>query len=317
MTVAAGIASVALVKAFGGSTDDEVPFPSADSGDERESIASFTVGPDAAAVVEADGFEGSRPEVLKAASRKGKAASVFWNVNGLVVFSCARRGKVTCSYELMDGPPEGLPAGLRALASSAEDADADLVAIGAAMVEKFTGTSVRREQWSRNATTGYPIVQRVVGLPVTAEELTGLQLFSPSLLSVVRLATPASRRQVAQWATIQALSAADLLDDAAVQSVVVQFGHHAVPALTVEASRLVADMDMKGLNASSRLANDGAAREEKTARYWSVRRWATQALLYATLPDDTTAVLGALYCAQYATLRQSVLFEDAATRLEA
>jgi len=48
-------------------------------------------------LIEDTGWQGSRPEVLSRLSKRGAAASVSWNVNGLVMFSSARRGKVQAS----------------------------------------------------------------------------------------------------------------------------------------------------------------------------------------------------------------------------
>ena len=47
--------------------------------------------------------------------RGGKAASAFWNVNGVVRFGCAQRGKVIASFELDDAEDHELPARLRAI----------------------------------------------------------------------------------------------------------------------------------------------------------------------------------------------------------
>ena len=41
-----------------------------------------------AVLIEDNGYEGAQPDVLAALSRKGRAASVFWNVNGIAMFGC-------------------------------------------------------------------------------------------------------------------------------------------------------------------------------------------------------------------------------------
>ncbi|MCX6397224.1 MAG: DUF6461 domain-containing protein [Propionibacteriales bacterium] len=313
VTVAVGTSMPALVQAFGGDSSQEVAFP--DQGDGgTPAIASFGAGDNAAVILEVDGFEGSRPEVLKAASRKGKAASIFWNVNGVVVFSCARRGKVLCSFELLDDVPEELPRSLVSLAQTALSEGVDPVAIGAAMVEKFTGEPVSRTE-VENAARGYPIVQRVVGLPVTSDELTALQLPSATTVSAVLAASPERRRRVAEWATERVIDMATLTQDDAVRTVLDQFGSGEVPALTVQATLLVSTTDQRCMAAAIRLASDGGPSEERDARYWGVRYWATQALLYATHPDDVTAVLGALYCGHVASGRSDKHLSDAVALL--
>lgn len=56
--------------------------------------------PDAVVVVENNGFQGSRADVLGPASRASRAStasSFFWNVNAVTAFSAARRGEVLFS----------------------------------------------------------------------------------------------------------------------------------------------------------------------------------------------------------------------------
>ena len=109
------------------------------------SWAWFTRSGTAQVVIEDNGFQGSRAEILGPASRAsstGKAASVFWNVNGVVIFSCARRGKVLASAELIglaDEDLAGVPKAVRRLAALAESDATNLVGLGAAMVEAYTG----------------------------------------------------------------------------------------------------------------------------------------------------------------------------------
>ena len=57
------------------------------------------------------------------------------------MFSAARRGKMVCSGELMGCDPDEFPRAVRRLAQLTEDEEADLVAIGAAMVEQLSGAA--------------------------------------------------------------------------------------------------------------------------------------------------------------------------------
>lgn len=76
---------------------------------------------DALVLLEDNGYQGARPEVLRPASKASgthKAAAFFWNVEGMTDFSAARRGKMQCSVELIGAEPEdldGVPRALRRL----------------------------------------------------------------------------------------------------------------------------------------------------------------------------------------------------------
>jgi len=89
------------------------------------------------------------PEVLIALSADGRAASMFWNVNEDNAFTCARDGHLLATVDMYDAEdPEqaDLPNELMPLFETAGAEDADLHAIGLAMVEQFTGIRVTRER---------------------------------------------------------------------------------------------------------------------------------------------------------------------------
>lgn len=147
VTVAVGIDEQAAATAFG--MDLAGPALTSTEIDEAfEGIAclsNHTDDPRAVVVIEDNGFEGSRELVLRQLSRGGKAASLFWNVNGLLVFSCARKGQVLFSDDIGHDDPEDhedLPRSLVPLLRLMGEEDADLVAIGAAMVAKYVGVDV-------------------------------------------------------------------------------------------------------------------------------------------------------------------------------
>jgi hypothetical protein len=54
---------------------------------------------DAIVVVEFNGYQGSHPLVLRAASARGRAASMYWNVNGLTQLAFAADGEVLTAFE--------------------------------------------------------------------------------------------------------------------------------------------------------------------------------------------------------------------------
>ena len=52
-------------------------------------------------VVEVNGWQGSRPEVLRRVSAGGRALSAYWNVNGTTRFSYAVAGRLLTAFEVM------------------------------------------------------------------------------------------------------------------------------------------------------------------------------------------------------------------------
>ena len=51
--------------------------------------------------VEVNGWQGSRPEVLRRVSQGTRAVSTFWNINGVTRFSYAASGQVLTAFEVM------------------------------------------------------------------------------------------------------------------------------------------------------------------------------------------------------------------------
>ncbi len=63
--------------------------------------------------VEDNGFQGAQAQVLRALSRRGRAASMFWNVNALTRLSLAEHGRIVASFEPgLDRAAEIAPAAL-------------------------------------------------------------------------------------------------------------------------------------------------------------------------------------------------------------
>ncbi len=87
-----------VVRAFGGDPADPRPADRLrqDSGTPWVAVA---VVDDAVVVFEENGYQGTRDGVLAAVSRRGRAASAFWNANALTALSFARGGEVLASFE--------------------------------------------------------------------------------------------------------------------------------------------------------------------------------------------------------------------------
>lgn len=147
--VAAGLATSDALEVFGALADepetdaDEVVEQVLDQG--RQAAGFTTLAPGAALVVEILGFEGSRDDVLAAASVHGPAASVTWDVEGMVLFSWATGGEFLGTIELMDvleyldDLDVEIPVALMPLLEHTREDDVPLVAVGAALVATFTG----------------------------------------------------------------------------------------------------------------------------------------------------------------------------------
>lgn len=268
-----------------------------------------------AVLIEDNGYEGAQPEVLCALSRKGRAASVFWNVEGVVMFSCARRGKLVCSTELPEVPDE-LPKALNVLVRQADDDGMSLVAVGVAMAEKFTGLTLDASPGVINPRAWYPITNPILRLRVTAEEILRLGMPTRELVTAVQDADDAARRRLAVWAVRDALDVAGTPDDELVGRLLARFERGEPTSIAPElASRNAGIERAKDAAYEEYLELDSSAgwvwrdrglvpvtdedrrRAEETWRALLRQRWLADAVVYLAIEDTAIAALGALYCA--------------------
>lgn len=97
-------------------------------------------------VVEVDGFAGTEKAVLERLSRKGKAASHFWNGNGDRCLSFARAGRVLVSREPWEHTDFGDdPEVVAALAGLDFGAWRHREAKGITAVARFTGVALPQD----------------------------------------------------------------------------------------------------------------------------------------------------------------------------
>ncbi|MEU7868846.1 DUF6461 domain-containing protein [Dactylosporangium sp. NPDC049140] len=148
VTVVTGATAADVVRAFGG--DPDGPEPLRD--DAQDQVMVLDAG-DAVLAVENNGYAGSHREVLVAASAGGRAASMYWNVNGLTRLSFAERGRILAQHEPwgreewpqeLDGVLDGLD-----FARSGERPGKGLVA-----VERFAGRGIGPEDLARLRAAG-------------------------------------------------------------------------------------------------------------------------------------------------------------------
>jgi hypothetical protein len=161
VTVVVGKDSAGVLAAFNADASLSVPIDDSDGYVDGRVYVSVLDVPGAVIALEYNGFQGSLPEVLGAASSDGRAASMFWNVNDDNAFSCAAGGETLASVDMYDAEdPEAtdeLPEDLTALFAGAGASDADLHATGLAMVEEFTGIRVTPEHLA-SMTVAHPII---------------------------------------------------------------------------------------------------------------------------------------------------------------
>jgi len=108
VTYSQGIDEDAFIRAFGGDPAATETRTLAELGQELSvyrydqvpstllvaSVGGWLVG------IEDNGFQGSRPEVMRGASAGGTAVSVFWNVNGVNKFTYSVAGRLTVRFFL-------------------------------------------------------------------------------------------------------------------------------------------------------------------------------------------------------------------------
>ena len=93
-------------------------------------------------VVEDNGFHGTDVAVLRAASAEGRAASMFWNVNGVTRLSFAEGGDMLASFEPCENQEHDLPAVNDALLGLDFAEHGERIGKGLVAVERFTGYGI-------------------------------------------------------------------------------------------------------------------------------------------------------------------------------
>ncbi|OJF15790.1 DUF6461 domain-containing protein [Couchioplanes caeruleus] len=184
----------------------------------------YLIGPIGSAVVmvEYNGYQGSRPEVLRWLSDGARVHNAFWNVNGVNDLSCAVYGRVQASWSI-DFPDE-----CQGSDPTAFDGDLDeLVAMAApgddgfgyagywqsgmmAFIERRTGV-VLTEEW-------FDSPQYVlVAPPIPSDPSSPSRLVDADTDSVLRLAPDPVRRAALGWLLEELARTAELDGEPAVR----------------------------------------------------------------------------------------------------
>jgi hypothetical protein len=158
VTVVTGSSPEQVVAAFGGDPARPVPVDEALTNGLDPWVAVLPVD-GAVLAVEFNGYQGTHDGVLRAASARGRAASMYWNVDALTNLAFARDGEVVDSFEPLFAHTAPDPE-VRAALAGIDWADyTDLHEKGLVAVEEFTGHGVRAQDVERiqAAAVGYRI----------------------------------------------------------------------------------------------------------------------------------------------------------------
>ena len=347
VTVVPAADRAAVLAAFGALEDSRRPVGSIDGlveGPERlpEHWVYVVEAGDALVVVEDNGFQGVRPEVLGPASTASgvwKAAAFFWNVESLTDFSAARRGKVVCSVELLGSEDEDLddvPKALRPLVIEGGSEEGDMLGAGGALVAAYTGVKFTKDMLDGG--TFYEIELPASPLLTYRRDDDFEYIYAmPDVVDTVGSLSAVQQRRFAAWTTVAAVREAGLQDEPSVQRALAQLGTGSIPALTPglealarrtskateEFHRLAEDLEIGGIQLPEHPYYEATAetmfglRQEISqleGLYLSQRHNAVEAVRYLTHDDPFSAAVGCLRHASstYANGRttRGALFEE-------
>nr|WP_269205097.1 DUF6461 domain-containing protein [Motilibacter aurantiacus] len=268
-----------------------------------DSVAVATAGR-SAVLVSDNSFECTRPEVLRAVSRGGRAVSVFWNVEYDNAFSYAVDGRVVTSFDMLDGTVS--------LTTGAN----------AALKPFLSGLSLSRQGMGIPA--GLAIAERITGARLTAADvkaMTHVHLMSPllsdlprpdptappafdwdgdreragRLTTLLRAAPPGLQRRAAAYVVRQAVTRAGFATRPAVRAALPRLASSRPPALRGPLQLQVRDALAAESAVWMRSTSDGPTRADR--RLLQQGR-AMQALHAATNRNAELAAFGAARAAR-------------------
>lgn len=235
-------------------------------------------------IVEDDGRQGSRDEVLRRVTEYTEAVSVYWDAADCARFTHAAGGGVRTAFEpVLPEYREGhAPDGLEGLRADLPWERADPVLAMFALAGRITG--LRPDpSWLAGQWCTFPVAEWPDDLVPAGEPEWELADYPPDFAPLLHAAGKRALRRTAIAVARHALAAAGCLDDAGIQ----RFLH----ALTVDAvdprsfGALVREWDWHGL------MHRRDSRERDQCR-------AVRVLWQASHADPTSAVLGALAAAR-------------------
>ncbi|SOD72920.1 hypothetical protein SAMN05892883_2235 [Jatrophihabitans sp. GAS493] len=308
VTVATSTDTDAVLTAFGANRRRRMRADQVLRGRMTGVSASLLTDPAVGGVIalEVNGYQGTTDLVLAQASRHGRAAVAFWNVNLSVRFGCAEHGEIKCVVDVRewDTPPPELPAELAGLAAELA-AGADRVETALRMVEQYTGIDLYGP-FDDVMSSGFAVTPAEEPLlPASFPGAFAIFARNPGEPNVIdlgpRLIGPPYpielNRDMAEYAALRAAQVSELAESDRMQGMLDQLGHGRplMPTdgfleLRKEANELKAVVfgDRDALNHP----------ETRDAKRVAVSLTnALRAFRYLTLPDDPTCYLGAIACA--------------------
>jgi hypothetical protein len=290
LTFVAGADERAVLEAFGAELDE--PLTLHEVADAM--VVAVGVVPVGGGVLafEINGFEGTRPEVLRVVSAPGRAASIFWNVNGIVQLTCASAGRMRGSEELLVLDENcSLPRDLVPELTAAFEREEDMVLPGVRAAEFYTGLSTEGLVVPADVTM-YPLLTAVPDLEAVDPRYMLWSFDAPELSERILAASPRAQRALAEWAAYQAVLRVELADDPRVEAVLDGFGRDTAASFDPAIGLLLEvknRIDVVSRTDDSR--HGGEASPAMEAAWMS--DWAVRALRFATLDDPPTSALGA------------------------
>ena len=241
--------------------------------------------------VEDNGWQGSRPEVLRRLARLGRAASTFWNVNALTRVSAAEGGRLLGAFDpvapdqLAGDDPEAIAKYLAGLDFEA----GSWVAQGMVVVERFTGVRVTEDTVAA-LDHFHTLTPWLEDLRPADAAYHPLRWVDAELLNLVARQPASTLRRLAAWAATESVRAAGLADHPDFRDVLDTFARGGTPTLSPAATETVRQLDAEGARAGQ---HDSAGANPATRQAWK-RAAAAQALRAATNDDPLAAALDAI-----------------------
>lgn len=296
VTVVRGLDVAETVLAFGG--DPSLPPQPLQSFEEMgyylEVAAVGQVG-EVVVAVEPNGFQGSRPEVLRAASRLGDAVSVYWNVNLHCRFSYSVVGKLVTSFDPLHtewrsgSDPERLLGEMATLPFGIEN---DPIPAAFLLAARLTGRALSRED-IEGVTDSWPLVPLLGDLYPQRAEHHFFRYQHPELVDLVAGAGSEVQRELAAVAAEQAAASSGLDREPGVRAALAGLRTTPGEPLSAEVAELVRQSIHRSSVAWSAVST-GQGGETSDANQLFRPANAANALYQATNPDPLTAALDAL-----------------------